>query len=85
MNQTPYGAVIALHGVSRHFGRFAALRGITAEFAAGRLYVIVGDNGAGKSTLLRILAGLRAPDAGVVTIAHAAPSLTPQQSSTPSG
>jgi ABC-type multidrug transport system ATPase subunit len=42
----------------KQFGRFAALRGVSAEFAAGRLYAILGDNGAGKTTLLRALAGL---------------------------
>ncbi len=52
----------------RHFGRFAALRGITAEFAAGKLYVVLGDNGAGKSTLLRIIAGLLPPTGGEVRV-----------------
>lgn len=57
-------APVMLSGVSRHFGRFAAVRGVTAEFAAGRIYVIVGENGAGKSTLLRIIAGLLPPTRG---------------------
>ncbi len=34
----------------------------------GDVVGLVGPNGAGKSTLLRILAGLRAPDAGAVTV-----------------
>jgi ABC-type multidrug transport system ATPase subunit len=54
--------------VVRHFGRFAALRGITADFAPGRLYVLLGENGAGKSTLLRIIAGLLAPSRGTVHV-----------------
>ncbi len=60
--------VVSLQGVVRHFGRFAALRGVTAEFAAGRLYLILGENGAGKSTLLRIMAGLLKPTRGSVTM-----------------
>jgi ABC-type multidrug transport system ATPase subunit len=52
----------------KQFGRFAALRGVTAEFEAGRIYAILGDNGAGKTTLLRTLAGLSAPTRGVVKI-----------------
>ncbi len=59
---------VALNNVTRHFGRFAALRGVTAEFAPARLYTIVGDNGAGKSTLLRILAGLLQPTRGTVEV-----------------
>ena len=60
--------VISLEKLVKFFGRFAALRGITADFAPGRLYVIVGDNGAGKSTLLRVIAGLMEPSQGSFTI-----------------
>lgn len=60
--------VVALANVTRHFGRFAALRGVTAEFAPARLYTIIGDNGAGKSTLLRIIAGLLQPTRGTVEV-----------------
>jgi ABC-type multidrug transport system ATPase subunit len=60
-------AVIA-EGLIKQFGRFAALRGVTAEFAAGRLYVILGDNGAGKTTLLRTIAGLAQPSRGKITV-----------------
>ncbi len=37
--------------------------------AAGESWCVIGPNGAGKTTLLRTLAGLRAPDAGSVTLA----------------
>jgi ABC-type multidrug transport system ATPase subunit len=56
--------VIVLENLVKFFGRFAAIRGISASFAPGRLYVILGDNGAGKSTLLRIVAGLMEPSQG---------------------
>jgi ABC-type multidrug transport system ATPase subunit len=59
---------IRLVDVTKHFGRFAALRGITADFAPGKLYVILGENGAGKSTLLRIVTGLLAPTRGKVAV-----------------
>ena len=52
----------------KRFGRFSALRGVTADFEAGRMYAILGDNGAGKTTLLRSLAGLSEPSHGSVTI-----------------
>src|SRR5271165_5876013 len=60
--------VIVLENLVKFFGRFAAIRGISASFAPGRLYVVLGDNGAGKSTLLRIVAGLMAPSQGKVTL-----------------
>jgi ABC-type multidrug transport system ATPase subunit len=60
--------VIVLDNLVKFFGRFAALRGISASFAAGRLYVVLGDNGAGKSTLLRVVAGLMEPSQGTVTL-----------------
>ena len=60
--------VITVTNLIKQFGRFAALRGVTADFSAGKLYAILGDNGAGKTTLLRTLAGLNQPSSGEVTI-----------------
>lgn len=58
--------IVVVTNLIKQFGRFAALRGVTAEFAAGNLYAILGDNGAGKTTLLRTLAGLIQPTRGGV-------------------
>jgi len=60
--------VILLENLVKFFGRFGAIRGVSASFAPGRLYVVVGDNGAGKSTLLRIIAGLMEPSQGSLTL-----------------
>jgi ABC-type multidrug transport system ATPase subunit len=60
--------VIRVSNVIKQFGRFAALRGVTAEFDAGRFHAILGDNGAGKTTLLRALAGLAQPTRGEILI-----------------
>ncbi len=60
--------MVAINGLVKQFGRFAALRDISAEFSPGKLYVILGDNGAGKTTLLRTLAGLARPTLGTVTM-----------------
>ena len=61
-------AVITVFNLIKQFGRFAALRGVTAEFAGGKLYAVLGDNGAGKTTLLRTLAGLNQPSSGQISI-----------------
>src|SRR5271170_6345459 len=60
--------IIAVRNLVKQFGRFAALRGVTAEFEAGKFHVILGDNGAGKTTLLRALAGLAHPTRGAVSV-----------------
>lgn len=65
---TETAPVITVTNLIKQFGRFAALRGVTADFSAGKLYAILGDNGAGKTTLLRTLAGLNQPSSGEVTI-----------------
>jgi ABC-type multidrug transport system ATPase subunit len=59
---------IVVSNLIKQFGRFAALRGVSAEFSAGKFYVILGDNGAGKTTLLRAVAGLAHPTRGTVSI-----------------
>jgi ABC-type multidrug transport system ATPase subunit len=62
-----------LTGVSRLYGRFAALRNISARFLTGSCHILVGENGAGKSTLLRTLAGLLTPTMGTVSVFGAEP------------
>jgi ABC-type multidrug transport system ATPase subunit len=60
--------VISVTNLIKQFGRFAALRGVNADFDAGKFHVILGDNGAGKTTLLRALAGLAHPTRGTISI-----------------
>jgi len=62
------GSAAAFRGVSKVYGRFAALRNVSVSFAAGSCSVILGPNGAGKSTLLRVAAGLAVPTRGEVLI-----------------
>ena len=68
MSETQSTPVVVADGLIKQFGRFAALRGVTAEFAAGKLYVILGDNGAGKTTLLRTIAGLAYATRGKISV-----------------
>lgn len=68
MSQTAPAAAVALSHVSKIFGRFAALRDVSAAFPPGKLYAILGENGAGKTTLLRAMVGLAPPTRGKVTV-----------------
>jgi simple sugar transport system ATP-binding protein len=57
-------SVIALEGVSKHFGPVAALHEVSMQVRAGQVHCLLGDNGAGKSTLIKILAGVHQPSSG---------------------
>jgi heme ABC exporter ATP-binding subunit CcmA len=61
-------AVATVEDVSKLYGRFAALRHVSATLEPGRCYLLLGENGAGKSTLLRVLAGLLRPTLGTVRV-----------------
>jgi sulfate transport system ATP-binding protein len=70
---------IGIEGVSKSFGDFEALRGVSLEVPEGSLTALLGPSGSGKSTLLRIIAGLETPDAGAVSIDGADVSQVPAQ------
>jgi sulfate/thiosulfate transport system ATP-binding protein len=57
---------IALRGVSKQFGEFAAVENINLDIPSGALMALLGPSGCGKTTLLRIIAGLEKPDSGEV-------------------
>ncbi|MBI3453410.1 MAG: ABC transporter ATP-binding protein [Rhodospirillales bacterium] len=56
-------------GLSSHYGRIQALRGIDLAVAEGELLALVGGNGAGKTTLLRAISGVQPASAGTVRFA----------------
>jgi sulfate transport system ATP-binding protein len=53
-------------GITKHFGDFKALDDVAVHVPDGSLTALLGPSGSGKSTLLRVIAGLEAPDEGVV-------------------
>ena len=60
-------AGLTIRGVSKAFGRSAALERADLVVGEGELLALLGPSGSGKTTLLRVLAGLETPDAGEVT------------------
>ncbi len=61
-------ATVQAKGVAAGHGDRDLFTGLDLVVAPGDVVGLVGPNGAGKTTLLRILAGLRAPDSGAVTL-----------------
>jgi simple sugar transport system ATP-binding protein len=55
---------LALTGLSKRFGKVAALDDVSIDVAAGEVHCLLGENGAGKSTLCNLIFGLHQPDRG---------------------
>jgi sulfate transport system ATP-binding protein len=60
--------MISVSSVSKRYGEFAALDGVSVDIAPGSLTALLGPSGSGKSTLLRVIAGLEVPDEGRVVL-----------------
>jgi ABC-2 type transport system ATP-binding protein len=55
---------VEMNGLTRRFGGFTAVDGITLKIPKGHLYGFLGLNGAGKTTTIRMLTTLLPPSAG---------------------
>jgi ABC-2 type transport system ATP-binding protein len=62
-------AVVAAHGLTKRFGGFTAVDGVSFEIRRGEIFGFLGPNGAGKSTTIRMLCGLLTPSGGAATVA----------------
>ena len=60
--------MLSLQSVTKRFGSITALNEVSLEIADGEFLGLLGPNGAGKSTLMSLVAGLRAPDSGSLTL-----------------
>ncbi len=59
---------IELENVTKRYAGQATVDGVTLEVQKGELFVLLGASGSGKSTILRLIAGLIAPDDGVIRL-----------------
>jgi ABC-2 type transport system ATP-binding protein len=61
--------VIRTEGLTKQFGDFVAVDGVTLSVPEGKVLVLLGPNGAGKTTTVRMLASILKPTSGWATIA----------------
>lgn len=60
--------ILKTNSLSKSYGNFKALNGLTMSIPKGAIYGFVGKNGAGKTTLIRIICGLQEPSSGDYTL-----------------
>ncbi|HUJ41555.1 MAG TPA: ABC transporter ATP-binding protein [Candidatus Acidoferrales bacterium] len=63
------GYAVTVEKLTKRFGKFTAVNGISFETRRGEVFGFLGPNGAGKSTTIRILCGLLEPTLGRATVA----------------
>lgn len=59
---------IEVKSLTKKFGGFTAVDGVSFEVGRGSIFGFLGANGAGKSTTIRMLCGLLDPTAGTATV-----------------
>ncbi len=61
--------MIEATGLTRRFGAFTAVSGLSLRVETGHILALLGPNGAGKTTTIRMLAALLAPSEGEARVA----------------
>jgi branched-chain amino acid transport system ATP-binding protein len=59
-------ALLQVRDVSKHFGGFTALAGVSIEIAQGERFGLIGPNGSGKTTLINCISGTLRNEAGSI-------------------
>jgi len=59
---------VKLDRVTKSFGEFTAVRELSLDVRAGRVFGLLGPNGAGKTTTIRMIVNITAPDSGSISL-----------------
>jgi branched-chain amino acid transport system ATP-binding protein len=59
--------LLEINDIHVHYGKIAALKGISLRVDEGEIVTLIGGNGAGKTTTLKTISGLRPLSAGRIT------------------
>lgn len=60
--------LLRIEKLTRDYGNFRALDGMSFELRAGEVHILFGENGAGKSTLINIISGALPPSGGQLVL-----------------
>src|SRR5215468_6983809 len=60
--------LVQVENLTKQFGDFTAVHGISFEIARGEIVGMLGPNGAGKTTTIQMILGLITPTRGVIRI-----------------
>jgi ABC-2 type transport system ATP-binding protein len=63
--------VVVIEQLTKRYGSFTALSGLSLTIQAGQILGMIGPNGAGKTTTIKILVGLARPTSGTASIGGA--------------
>ncbi len=76
MNAEAPVAALEVEGLCKSFRAVRALDHVDLTLRYGEVTALLGDNGAGKSTFVKCVAGVYAPDAGMMRVDGVATSIT---------
>ena len=57
---------VSIRNVTKHFGDFVALSGISLDITDNEFFTLLGPSGCGKTTLLRMIAGFETTTTGEI-------------------
>jgi ABC-2 type transport system ATP-binding protein len=69
--------MIEIVNLTKNYGTFVAVNGISFRAVPGEIFGFLGPNGAGKTTTIRIVAGLSLPTSGIARVNGVDVSLDP--------
>jgi general nucleoside transport system ATP-binding protein len=64
----PHALTLETFRLTKRFGAFTALDGVSLTVRPGTVHALLGENGAGKSTLVKCIVGYHVPDDGAVML-----------------
>ncbi len=63
-----HASYLSARELTKRYGELLALDQVSLDIAAGEFFGLLGPNGAGKSTFMSLVAGLKSPDTGTITL-----------------